>query len=38
MWRGNGCLPRHAARRGQRGHRVKKKFAGVIFKNKLKKG
>jgi hypothetical protein len=25
MWRGSGCLPRHAARRGQKAHRVKKK-------------
>jgi hypothetical protein len=37
MWRGNGCLLRHAARRGKRGHRVQKKSSpGVIFKNKLK--
>jgi hypothetical protein len=37
MWRGSGYLPRHAARRGQRGHRVQKKSLGVILKNKLKK-
>jgi hypothetical protein len=37
MWRGSGCLPRHAARRGQKGHRVQKKvrlglFIEIIFK------
>jgi hypothetical protein len=38
MWRGSGCLPRHAARRGQRSHRVQKKNSPkVIFKNYLKK-
>jgi hypothetical protein len=37
MWRGSGWLPRHAARRGQRGHRVQKSLPRVIFKNKLKK-
>jgi hypothetical protein len=37
MWRGKGWLPRHAAKRDQRGHRVKKSLPGVIFKNKLKK-
>jgi hypothetical protein len=32
MWRGKGWLPRHAARRGQRGHRVQKKmFARGYF-------
>jgi hypothetical protein len=38
MWRGNGCLPRHAARRGQKGHRVKKSWPGIILKINLKKG
>jgi hypothetical protein len=38
MWGGKGWQPRHAARRGQRGHRVQKKsLPRVIFKNKLKK-
>jgi hypothetical protein len=36
MWRGSGWLPRHAARRGQKGHPVQKKkksSPGVIYKN-----
>jgi hypothetical protein len=37
MWRGKGWLPRHASRRGQRGHQMQIMFARVIFKNKLKK-
>jgi hypothetical protein len=37
MWRGSGCLPRHAARRGQKGYPVQKKvpqglFIKIIFK------
>jgi hypothetical protein len=40
MWRGSGCLPRHAARRGQKGYPVKKKipqglFIKIIFKKRL---
>jgi hypothetical protein len=31
MWRGNGCLLRHAARRGKRGHRVQKKVRQGLF-------
>jgi hypothetical protein len=39
MWRGSGWLPRHAARRGQRGHWVQIKFAWgylYIFLKKVK--
>jgi hypothetical protein len=39
MWRGSGCLPRHAARRGQKGYPVQKKFPqGLFIKIIIKKG
>jgi hypothetical protein len=37
MWRGKGLQSRHAARRDQRGHRVKKIFARLFLKIKFKK-
>jgi hypothetical protein len=38
MWRGSGCLPRHAARRGQNGHLVQKRVRqGLFLKINLKK-
>jgi hypothetical protein len=36
MWRGKGWLPRHAARRGQRGHRVQIMFVRGYFKKIIK--
>jgi hypothetical protein len=37
MWRGKGCLPRHAARRGQMGHQVQNNICQGLFLKIIKK-